>query len=348
MRIRNLLIIVGVILSSIMYGQDKENPGFLITNQGDTLNTDFQDLAQHDLSYKVVYYDTLIDDWSVYWPGAVKQFNIENGDQVYLSRNTGTDLPDSVVFLRCLVAGDHLTLFQYTDENSKNIFFAETREGDLYRLKEGEELINGYYRKNNQYIGQLKNLMIDQPELFPEIEAAGYTRKELIELFEKYHTMRELHFSTNYKSRRKITSNMQLGGLGNIFGWNVGGSFFVELSNPDILAGGSIRSGLNYRHVYRDYTDSPNNFNYVSLDYLLQYKFKRRAVYPYLFAGISASILNTSTIHSTSAEEPSTRYRHQFVTGGGVAWESESPFSIYLELRNEIFLTSAFGFRIIL
>lgn len=100
---------------------------------------------------------------------------------------------EETLFLRSLVEGEYSLLF-YRDGNLQR-FFVRKPDGEIEQLiYKKYSTGNNIVRKNNRYRQQLLNLFACEEISQKHLKNLGYTRSELIDLFQKYHECKNQNY----------------------------------------------------------------------------------------------------------------------------------------------------------
>ena len=201
--------------SLLSFSQSDFRPGYVITNDDDTL-TGFIDYRGDDYNSVNCYFrPTMEDSRILYAPGEIKSYKFLDG-RLYVSKQVEIDKVMRDVFLEQLVKG-RANLYALapgvvagrTDRyaHSTKLFFIETEEKGIQVLENTESLISGkdgsgvlmdnqfveyskkYVKEGNEYIGYLKLYFQDQFQLMDEVDRVEFNQNDLIDITTKYHEL---------------------------------------------------------------------------------------------------------------------------------------------------------------
>jgi len=183
----SLFLIIFLCLTDLK-GQTDFRPGYVITNENDTLHglIDYRGDARN--SKKCDFKDKRSSVVKEFLPFSIKGYRFDDG-KFYISKNVKSNGKEIQLFLEFLVNGIS-DLYYYSD--GKNLYyFIEKSDGQLFELTNEEKKYgedgSEYTRQSNRYIGLLKYTFADCPQIFPLINKARLEDKSLIEITKKYH-----------------------------------------------------------------------------------------------------------------------------------------------------------------
>jgi len=171
-------------------GQTDFRPGYVITNEMDTLHG-FIDYRGDTRNCKVCVFKSGLQSEPVYYlPGKIFAYRF-TGSKYYISKELKKDSVSTPVFVEFLVDGI-MDLFYYVDDKRPYYLIEDTNhtiyELDIVKRKsfedDGAKVIIHSYKK---YIGILRMIFKDCPQLYQEIDKASLTHKSLSGVTKKYH-----------------------------------------------------------------------------------------------------------------------------------------------------------------
>jgi hypothetical protein len=180
------IICISLFLNIYILAQSDYRPGFIITNNNDTVYglIDYSGETVNFKSCKFKYKDADIP--VKYLPFDIISYRFLD-DKFYISKEIYLNGEKEKRFLEFLLHGI-VDLYYYQDVNGE--FFYIQKEDTLIELKNTKvkTYINGveYYKKDKKYIGILKYLFIDAPEIQNKIDNLSLDRKSLIKITEDY------------------------------------------------------------------------------------------------------------------------------------------------------------------
>lgn len=190
MKTRILVFIFFTILGSIIWAQTDFQPGYIITNEFDTLKG-FVDYRGDIRNSTVCVFKTATSTESqTYYPADIQGYRFIDG-KYYISRMITKTDNEVRLFLEYLVHG------------IANLYYYRDNRGDHYLIeKEGEDFVEltneqvevykndrTYQIKSNRYIGLLKTTFSDCEEILPKIDNVKFKHNDLINITSEYHTL---------------------------------------------------------------------------------------------------------------------------------------------------------------
>ena len=195
-----LFFISGLLLySGIGYGQKDYKPGYIITNNNDTVSGFINLKSNYTNSRQCEFKKNIDQDPHTYLPFDIKGYRIENY-KYYISKKVTLNDTTKKVFLEYLVNG--IVDLYYLKELTSEYYFIE-KDSTLYLLSNDKEEITKkekvfnyaglseeyrtYSRNSNQYIGILTYLFLDSPGISKDISRTEFSYKPLIKITKEYH-----------------------------------------------------------------------------------------------------------------------------------------------------------------
>ncbi len=233
--ILNIVCIFFILINS--FAQKNLKPGYIVTQEYDTLKGHIDYLVWDSTPTKILFYDEN-SNATEFEPIQIKAFGVmskhyvsesvelETSTRNINSIDTGDDLKitKKVVFLQRLIAGEKSLYFNRTENGIDNFYIVENGEFILLIYKiyliegtsnVGVELTHRFSNENNKFIGQLTYYFSDCKISSKNYENLKYSLKSLLSLFERYYECRGIkpHYQTSLPKMQVI--------LGPSFGWNI-------------------------------------------------------------------------------------------------------------------------------
>jgi hypothetical protein len=196
MKTRYFLLIIFLQISLTTFGQKGFDPGYVITNNFDTVRG-FIKIKPNDLNSKSCEFMKSGDqNPKTYSPEDIRSYRIGNR-KYYVSKEVVIDSVMQKVFLEYLVNG--IADLYYLKLPEKEYFFIDkgnlmtelSNEGknisvvvDANKFNEREVT---YYKPSNQYKRMLKVLFQDSPEIMKKIDNTNFEYRSLINITVDYH-----------------------------------------------------------------------------------------------------------------------------------------------------------------
>jgi hypothetical protein len=171
-----------------LYSQKDFRSGYIITNQGDTLQGLINVRSNYQNSRSCEFKEKDTDKPASYLPGEITGYRVENG-KYYISKQARLKEAPELYFLEYLVDG--IVDLYYINDLENDYYFIE-KNGDLKRLSNEDVIYISenqvkYTRKSNQYTGVLTYVFQESPETVQKIKNTDYDYKSLIRITKEYH-----------------------------------------------------------------------------------------------------------------------------------------------------------------
>jgi hypothetical protein len=173
---------------SVFATAQKLSPGYIITNENDTILGKLEKLGSVAISKQCVFIARNSENRIIYKPEDIKGFKFFEG-KFYISKTVTTLNPPKKLFIEYLINGI-VDIYHYTD-GFKSYYLLSDDEGNLHELTNEEKKIYGEYKTyaydNNAYIGILNYVLRDGTKIKSKIPNTQLTHKSLINLAKNYH-----------------------------------------------------------------------------------------------------------------------------------------------------------------
>lgn len=173
----------------ILNAQENFCSGYIITNENDTIKG-YLLQANIDAYSKCVFKKNIKDVISIYMPGDILAYRLKDEGKFYISKEAPLEAGNKTLFLEYLIKGKANIYFMRDNDDH---YFIETEKNKIIELSERPKLViknnDGYgvmYYKTPTYIGKLKYIFSDCPEIFTKIENTKLYPSELIDLVKVY------------------------------------------------------------------------------------------------------------------------------------------------------------------
>jgi hypothetical protein len=183
---RILLIIFATLSLQISFAQSDFKPGHIVTLEGDTLIGSIN-LKSNMGNGEQCEFKGENGETHIYHPFEIKEYQITNL-KFYVSKSIPSEGTQKNVFLEYLVNG--IADLYYLHEKGRDYFYIE-KDGVLTLLSNDVRIIdNGLVAREvntKAYIGSMKYLFNDSPEVLKKINAIPYAYKSLVKITKDYH-----------------------------------------------------------------------------------------------------------------------------------------------------------------
>jgi hypothetical protein len=183
-----LIIIILSLLGFRVSSQSNYKNGFIIDNKGDTVYGLIKNLSLIGISQKCWFRKSEKSEAVCYTPYNIKAFSYING-KYFVSKliKVGKDIQPT--FLEYLISGK-ANLFYRKDEKGDH-YYLQNENDSIYELLNSEVEIYKddvkYVHYKNEYIGMIKIIFKDCPEIRTEINKSEFSHESLINLTKDYH-----------------------------------------------------------------------------------------------------------------------------------------------------------------
>ena len=188
MKFHKLFLSILLFTALSAFGQSDFRPGYVITNESDTLHGFIDYRGDLRLSAACVFKENFNSDPVRYAPGEIFSYRFQQG-KYYISKELVREDGSEYRFLEFLVNGI-ADLYYYRSEKGDH-YLIEKEDGSMQELTNElkEVYIEGvrYSRESKQYIGMLKATFSDCLEVQSDIESAKLSHKSLIDITSTYH-----------------------------------------------------------------------------------------------------------------------------------------------------------------
>lgn len=174
-------------ISFQVQGQASFLPGYVLTNNNDTLKG-YVDFRNNDKnSKKCAFKLNETDDVVTYSPGEIKEYRMIDG-KYFVSKELKSNDTKEKFFMEYMVNGI-TDLYYFWNEGPH--YLIEKSNGEIFELTNDEKLViidgKEHLHKTHFYTGLLKVVFQDCPQIYPMIDKATLENHSLIQLTKKYH-----------------------------------------------------------------------------------------------------------------------------------------------------------------
>ncbi len=190
-----LIFLIFIQFCIISYGQKGFKPGYIITNDFDTLRGFIRLKSNIENSGSCDFITGKNQPSKSYSPDDIRAYRIENS-KYYVSKSVMIDSSRQRVFLEYLVDGI-VDLFYYKDLGREYYFIQKdtlllplTNKGSIVTVKEQGlrgEYEENYFKNSNQYKRILQYLFQESPDVLKEIPYTAFDYRPLIKITKDYH-----------------------------------------------------------------------------------------------------------------------------------------------------------------
>jgi hypothetical protein len=182
----NLCIILFLCLNDLS-AQTNFRPGFVITNENDTLRGLINYKGDGGIEQKCDFKKSEGSEVKVFYPSDIKEFSFKDGNY-YVSKKIKSNGAQNQLFLENLVHG-MADLYCYKDGANPHYFIEksngqwfELTNAQSYAYTDGKEHVYGV----NMYVGVLRYAFSDCPKIFGTIDVTSLDDYSMINVIKKY------------------------------------------------------------------------------------------------------------------------------------------------------------------
>lgn len=191
--ILQILFCLFILIPISVYSQHTYKEGFIISNEGDTIQGYIYSKGDVSLSKECRFKSNVKEDPLYYEPFSIKSFRFNNSGRYYISKLVEIEGRFFPMFVEYVLDGV-VDLYYYKDKRSEHYLIDRNLANQtLIELSNAEKelIVQGktYDRNTNRYIGVLKAGFSDTPELYPAIQNSVFHRNSFIDISKQYHEL---------------------------------------------------------------------------------------------------------------------------------------------------------------
>lgn len=178
--------------ASISMAQTNPQPGFIITNTGDTVRGTIDFRTNEILSRKCVFWANGESEGKTYAPGDIFSFRFEHNGKYFVTRRLDLGDGPQLYFAEFLVQG-LMNLYCVADTYDEHFFF-EREDGEMARLTNRALITSSsiqdekeHFQEKREQFGKVKVLLSDSWKAVEDMDAADLSRKRLVRAVRDYH-----------------------------------------------------------------------------------------------------------------------------------------------------------------
>ena len=185
-------IVLLAISATVTMAQTNPKPGYIITNNGDTIRGNIDFRTNEKLSKQCVFWANGGNESATYKPGEIEGFRFDDGGKYFVTRRLNVAGEPELYFAEFMVQGKmNLYCVAY---NRDEYFFFEREDGEMAQLTNRAFLTSSSLQnekdklqeKKEQY-GKVKILLQDSWKAAAEMTGSDMTRKQLVKVVRDYH-----------------------------------------------------------------------------------------------------------------------------------------------------------------
>ena len=172
--------------------QTNPQPGYIITNEGDTVRGLIDFRTNEILSKKCVFWANGESESKTYAPGDIFSFRFEHNGKYFVTRKLDLGDGPQLYFAEFLVQG-LMNLYCVADTYDEHFFF-EREDGEMARLTNRALITSSsiqdekeHFQEKREQFGKVKILLSDSWKAVEDMDAADLSRKRLVRAVRDYH-----------------------------------------------------------------------------------------------------------------------------------------------------------------
>lgn len=189
---RIFIFVLLTISATVTMAQTNPQPGYIITNNGDTVRGIIDFRTNEMLSKRCVFWANGGSESTTYKPGDIEGFRFEHNGKYFVTRRLSINDNSQLYFAEFLVQGK-MNLYCVADKYNEYFFF-EREDGEMEQLTNKgflssssiQEEKNNLDEKKKQY-GKVRILMQDSKKAVDDMNDLDLTRKKLVNIVRDYH-----------------------------------------------------------------------------------------------------------------------------------------------------------------
>ncbi len=186
---KTFFLLTYLLLALTTSAQHNFIPGYIVKTSGDTIKGLIDEGTETNNSALCNYKAEVDASVTAFLPNEIQGYGFITNKH-YTTKNIQPKGAVVYYFLKYLVNGT-TSLYSLNQPGLERYFiergtgFYELTNDDISFDKDGVT----YKKKSNRYIGTLKVIMTDTPQMFPFIESTDFKKRSLVNLLERYYTM---------------------------------------------------------------------------------------------------------------------------------------------------------------
>ena len=185
---KNGIFLFFFLLCTIVNAQSNFQNGYIITLEKDTVYGQINYQTDPDNMSKCIFRKTPDSKTETFSPRNLWGYRFTESGKFYISHDIKIKDIQKKVFVEYLVNGD-LNLYFYHDiDTFQDYYFFEKDQETVPITKKADQHIDGHIQKDINYVGRLKYIFRDKPEISQGINNQGFSRKTMIDYAKLYNT----------------------------------------------------------------------------------------------------------------------------------------------------------------
>jgi hypothetical protein len=183
-----IILILAVVTTISVIAQTNYIPGYIVTLEGDSIKGMVDSRGAIRNANKCSYKKDSDSERTEYLPGEIKAYGFVDG-KYYVSKVILFKQDTVTVFLEYLING--IVDVYFFRDMEDNHYYIEKEDMKLTVLDDKDKIVEiegkKFLKKNNQYIGVLKYVFNESPEIQKKTESLSLNHNNLIKIAKDYH-----------------------------------------------------------------------------------------------------------------------------------------------------------------
>lgn len=186
---KKCFLLLTILLSGLFtLAQEEFRPGFVILKAGDTLQGFIKYQVDRVNSRECLFKKQADGEITIYNPSELSAYRITDS-KYFVSREITLDSIKQSRFIEYLIDGI-VDAYFFRDETGEH-FLMDAGEGRLVELKNVNRIVksggSNYAAEVPEYVGVMKYIFRESPEIGSKVESLSLSRKSLIKISKEYH-----------------------------------------------------------------------------------------------------------------------------------------------------------------
>ena len=262
------LLFVFVFCSSFLFAQINNEKGKILFNNGKSIKGIISYFT--DQPTDIIVYDT-VGAKNIFTSDEIKEIMLSNGKK-FVSKKCINVKDSSIFILQSVIESPGISLYMRDESDMTNYYVS--KEDKLYKLENNEIIFkndegSSFKKNDNKYIGILKMLMSDNPDIINKLDKITLTENDIIEVISEYNKGNTTYF---FKPNSKFKSKPVWAIFAQYSNYKYVLYSVVAAPSYDIVTGLQYYFSGNHRHSFK-FDIAYSNYNYINSTPYVYYKY---------------------------------------------------------------------------
>ena len=187
-----ICIVLFTFFAPVTMAQTNPKPGYIITNDGDTIRGILDFRTNEKLSKQCEFWANGGSEGKTYKPGDIEGFRFDNNGKYFVTRRLNVSGTPQLYFAEFMVQGK-MNLYCVADDYDEYFFF-EREDGEMAQLTNRGFLTSssiddekGRLQEKKEQYGKVKILLKDSWKACEDMSEKDMSRKKLVKVVRDYH-----------------------------------------------------------------------------------------------------------------------------------------------------------------